>query len=178
MWYFWIPTGSLKPGSLDVILCQSSHVTRLKFNKWLFGQVPALCGQCHSWACWPGVYKNARWASHGDQARKQHSSMASASIPASRFLPWSPILSSTHERLWCVKWDELLHSNLLLSVMSNQTIRKQTRTHCYTLFLFTESWEMDSLKIPVFLSLLLWRDRVCEFDTLLFSIFFDDRNIL
>jgi hypothetical protein len=35
----------------------------------------------------PGVYKKADWTSRKDQVSKQHTCMASASVPASRFLP-------------------------------------------------------------------------------------------
>jgi hypothetical protein len=39
-----------------------------------------------SWASGPGIYKKASRASHGEQASKEHASMASVSAPASRFL--------------------------------------------------------------------------------------------
>jgi hypothetical protein len=45
------------------------------------------CRHCHCWASGPGWYKKAGWASHGEQANEQHSSIASASVPVSRFLP-------------------------------------------------------------------------------------------
>lgn len=38
----------------------------------------------------PWVYKKINWESLGEHASKQHVSMASTSVPASRFLPWLP----------------------------------------------------------------------------------------
>jgi hypothetical protein len=49
------------------------------------------CEWCRPSASSPGFYKKASWASQGKQASKQHSSMASASAPASdllEFLSW------------------------------------------------------------------------------------------
>ena len=54
-------------------------------------------GWCHPWAGSPGLYKKGSWASQGQQASHQHPSMASASAPASRFLPW---LSFFPDFLW------------------------------------------------------------------------------
>ena len=51
---------------------------------------PAHHGWCYLWALGPGVYKKASWASHDEQTNIQHSSMASASVPACRFLPQLP----------------------------------------------------------------------------------------
>lgn len=42
------------------------------------------------------VYMRAGWANPEEQARKQHSSMVSASAPDSRFLPWL-----LDDQLWC-----------------------------------------------------------------------------
>lgn len=39
------------------------------------------------WAHGPGLYKKAGRVDHEEEAREQHSSMASASIPVSGFLP-------------------------------------------------------------------------------------------
>lgn len=47
----------------------------------------------------PGKGKKAGWASHGGQATNQLSPVASASVRASRFLPWTPCLTSLHEGL-------------------------------------------------------------------------------
>jgi hypothetical protein len=55
------------------------------------------CELCHPWAGSPGFYKKANWATQGRQASKQHLSMASASAPASRFLP---CVSSFPDFLW------------------------------------------------------------------------------
>jgi hypothetical protein len=48
------------------------------------------CEWANPWAGGPVFYKETGWASHEEQASKQHPSMASASAPASRFLPWLP----------------------------------------------------------------------------------------
>jgi hypothetical protein len=50
------------------------------------GEGPAHCGWYHPWAGGPGCYNKAGWASHEEQASKQHPSIASVSAPASRFL--------------------------------------------------------------------------------------------
>ena len=49
---------------------------------------PALSRQCRLCTGDPVLYKAENWESHGEQANKQCSSMTSASVPASRFLPW------------------------------------------------------------------------------------------
>jgi hypothetical protein len=54
-------------------------------------------GWCHPWAGSPGFYKEASWASQGKQASKHQPSMASASAPASKFLP---CVSSSTDCLW------------------------------------------------------------------------------
>jgi hypothetical protein len=53
------------------------------------GKAP--CGWDHLWAGSLGFYKKAGWASQGWQASKEHSSMASASAPAS-WPAWVPVL--------------------------------------------------------------------------------------
>jgi hypothetical protein len=67
----------------------------------------------HPWACGPGWYKKAGWASHGEQATKQHSSMASASASASRFLL---CLCSCPDfpHWWSVMWSYVLKKNHFL----------------------------------------------------------------
>ena len=51
--------------------------------------------------CDPGFCKKAGWASHDEQAGKQHPSVASASAPASRLLPClSSCLTSFSDGLW------------------------------------------------------------------------------
>jgi hypothetical protein len=52
------------------------------------GGGPTHCGWFYPWAGGPGLYKKAGWASHGEQASKQHPSVASISAPISRFLPY------------------------------------------------------------------------------------------
>ena len=48
---------------------------------WSSSEGSAHSGWCHSWAGCPGLCNKADWASHREQVRKQHSSMASASVP-------------------------------------------------------------------------------------------------
>jgi hypothetical protein len=57
----------------------------------------ARCGWSHLWSGSPGFYKKANWASQRKQARRQHPSMASASAPAFKFLPY---VSSCPDFLW------------------------------------------------------------------------------
>lgn len=49
-------------------------------------EVPAHCG--------PDYCKKAGWESLDEHASKKHSTMASASVPASRFLSWLPAFAS------------------------------------------------------------------------------------
>lgn len=51
----------------------------------------------HSWA---------NWASLWEQARLQHSSMASTSVPPSRFLPGVPYTTSLDEEIQAAIWNE------------------------------------------------------------------------
>lgn len=64
---------------------------------WLRGKGSA-CGElCHPEAEW---YKKAIWARHGKRASNQHSSMASASFPTSRYLLWGSTLDSGLKTIW------------------------------------------------------------------------------
>lgn len=71
--------------------------------------------QCHPWARGvPGMYKNRKWAWTWEQASKHHSSVVSASIPASRLLSWL-------HQWWTVTWklrDEITH--FLCKLLSGQ----------------------------------------------------------
>ena len=68
-------------------------------NQWLVG--PSDGGWCCIWAGGPGFYKKVGWTSLGEQASKQHPTMASAAAPASR-----SCLSSCPDFLlwWTVMW--------------------------------------------------------------------------
>jgi hypothetical protein len=57
------------------------------FSQWVIKGEGAHSGWCHPWIGSPGFYKKANWASQGQESTKQHPSMASASAPASKFLP-------------------------------------------------------------------------------------------
>jgi hypothetical protein len=71
-------------------------------NSRLMEEGPAHCGWHHPWAGGSECYKGAGWARHQEQASQQHPSMASASVPASRFLPcWVPALTSFNDQQWC-----------------------------------------------------------------------------
>lgn len=66
------------------------------------------------WADIPGVYKKADWASHEEQANKNHYPMASVSVLASRFLPWVPVLNPQNDGLWDVRWNKAFTSQVIL----------------------------------------------------------------
>lgn len=53
------------------------------------------------------LYLKASWASNGEQASKQYSSMISASDPTSRFLSWYPALIFLHDGLWCANVSQI-----------------------------------------------------------------------
>jgi hypothetical protein len=75
------------PGAEESVVINKRLAT-LKWNfwvLWLIEEGPFYCGWCYPWAGGPGCYKNTSWASHEEQASKQHPSMVSASAPASRF---------------------------------------------------------------------------------------------
>ena len=62
----------------------------------------ALCGWHNLWAGCLGFYKKASWASQGEQASKQHPSMASTSALA--FWPaWVSVLTSFDDQQQCGK---------------------------------------------------------------------------
>jgi hypothetical protein len=71
----------------------------LCYFSWLMIDVegPAHCGWCHL-GCWSYLLlrKQAVWS----RRSKQHSSMASASVPTSRFLPWLLWMMAT-SLSWC-----------------------------------------------------------------------------
>lgn len=54
-------------------------------SDWWSRVVPLCVVSC--WASCPVFYKKEVWVNHGEQPSKQLPSMASASVPASRFLP-------------------------------------------------------------------------------------------
>lgn len=51
----------------------------------------------------PEGYKKVGWVNHEEKASKKHPSMASASGPASRFLPGFPALSFFHDGMIAIK---------------------------------------------------------------------------
>lgn len=54
---------------------------------------PAYCGCCHSWSGGPWLSKKAILANFRSQASEHCSSLVSAPVPTSRFLPWAPALA-------------------------------------------------------------------------------------
>jgi hypothetical protein len=79
----------------------------------LGGKAP--CELDHLWAGSLGFYKRAGWASQGEQASKEHPSMASASAPAS-WPVWVPVLTSfgDEQQYGSVIWINSFLPNLLL----------------------------------------------------------------
>lgn len=61
---------------------------------WLNSKGPGNCQWCNRWAYGPGDYNTASWISHEEQAKKQHSSMASPS----KFLSWVSTLTFLSDR--------------------------------------------------------------------------------
>lgn len=59
---------------------------------------PIHCDWFLSWSGGPGWSRNVGWGS--EQVTKQHSSMASASAPSSKFLPWGLALAFLNDGLW------------------------------------------------------------------------------
>jgi hypothetical protein len=64
------------------------------------GEGPAHCGWCHSWVGGPGFHKAGLW----EKASKQHSSVASASAPALRFLPCVSSCPDFLQWWWTAMW--------------------------------------------------------------------------
>jgi hypothetical protein len=59
-------------------------------NWWSLWEILAHSGQCHPLVGGPGLYRLSNpWLA----SSKQHSSMDSALVPVSRFLPWAPTLT-------------------------------------------------------------------------------------
>jgi hypothetical protein len=54
-----------------------------------------------SWASGSELHNKTSLVSYEEQASKKHSSMASASVPDFRFLPWVPALMSLSDKV-CV----------------------------------------------------------------------------
>ena len=96
------------------------------------GRAP--CGKYHPWTGSPGFYKRAGWASHGKQANKEQSSMASVSAPAS-WPAWVPVLTSFGEEQQCgsVSWINPFLPNLFLGHDASCRNRNpKTQTYMYT----------------------------------------------
>ena len=135
----------------QMVLCvnftQGSHHRERSFSwgnasmrsscKALFS-IRAHCGWCHPWPGSRGFYKTAGWASHEEQASKQHSSMASASAPASWF--W-PCWSSCPETV--IEINPFLPKLLLVMVFSRSN-RNLTMEIFKTNFLHALTWHVES----------------------------------
>ena len=95
-----------------------------------FSQLVIKGGRAHSWAGRLGFYKRAGWASQGNQASKEHPSMASASAPAS-WPAWVPVLTSFGDEHQCrsVSWINPFLSNLLLGYDVCAGIETLTKAH-------------------------------------------------
>jgi hypothetical protein len=88
-----------------------------EYSQWVINGGWSIVGGATPWASSPGVYKKVSWTSQGKQSRKQGPSTASASAPASKFLP---CLSSCLDFLWWwaamwkLSWINPFLPNLLL----------------------------------------------------------------
>lgn len=69
---------------ISIWVCLCEHFV----DCWLIQESPASCGQCHPEAGVPGLCKDGRWASQVKQASNPSSSLVSASVTMSKFLPW------------------------------------------------------------------------------------------
>lgn len=88
------------------------------FVRLLYGQVsgafswlmivvewPEHCGQSCPWIGGSECHKKTGQVSHREQANEQHSSMSSASDPASRCLPWVPAVTFLDDEQQSVRWN-------------------------------------------------------------------------
>ena len=69
--------------------------------------------QWHPWSGGPEWCKKSGWANQGEQASKQHLSMASASIPGPKSLSWILALTSLDDGLQATSWNNLLPKLIL-----------------------------------------------------------------
>lgn len=92
------------------------------------------------------------WKSYGVQASKQRPSMASASVPGFRFLPWIPSLTFLDDDLQALRW-KTPQPNFFVVIITIETqdlsftidgtygkIKTQEKTHCYLLYLTLWRW--------------------------------------
>jgi hypothetical protein len=91
------------------------------------GKAP--CGWDHLWVGSLGFCKRAGWASQSKQASKEHSSMASASAPAS-WPAWVPVLTSfgDEQQYGSVSWINPFLPNLFLGHDACARIETLTKT--------------------------------------------------
>lgn len=68
---------------------------------WCSGGSPTLSGWYHPLADVPGLSTNSNWRNPGKKVSKELSSINSASVPATRFLLWVPVLTFLNEGQWC-----------------------------------------------------------------------------
>jgi hypothetical protein len=69
------------------------------FSWWMMWESLDHYGQCHPRPGGPGWKKKKALNKPEEKVSRQCSSMASVSIPASRFLPWVPALTSLSDRV-------------------------------------------------------------------------------
>lgn len=85
---------------------------------------PGHSGCCHPWAGGTRWYKRVGWETHEKEVSKQHPSMVSASISASRFLPWVPALTSLCDSRACKLKLPLLSQVAVMFSHSNRNLIK------------------------------------------------------
>lgn len=111
----------------------------------LLWEGPAYCRQCRPWPSGLELYKKTGWASPEEQPSKQHTSMACSLVPASRFLPWLPVLVSPSDGIQPVNQINLFFRGLLLTICFFTGIETRTKfpsvvstihcfAHCNTCF--------------------------------------------
>lgn len=89
-WHKLKPSGDKKSTSIKELPISNWPVGKFVehfLDCWLIWEDTAHCGWCWSG---PGVSKKAGWASYGDQASEQHSTMDSLSGPVPPVILWFP----------------------------------------------------------------------------------------
>jgi hypothetical protein len=78
----------------SIILARGQLCGEFSLLMWCY---PAHCGQCHSWASGPGIYKKAKYTEQDIEINPVSSVPPWLQI---QFLPWVPTLSYLSNGLW------------------------------------------------------------------------------
>jgi hypothetical protein len=98
------------------------------FNLQLMREDPAHCGWGHHCPDGPEIYKKATWVNHGEQASKQHPSMASASASMAYGLQVPALTSFDEQCCGSVSWINPFLPNLLFGHGVSTAIEILTKT--------------------------------------------------